>query len=151
MGIGVVGPGEGERLSVGAVGLRITEDGSRTGHRLSLIEATIPPGSAQPPQHVHSAHDEVFIVTAGKLRFSSGDTSVDVEAGSVVVVPPGVPHTFSHPFEATATFLGTMTPDLYIQYFRDLAVLPAGPRGLADPAVIGRTMSLYATEVVDPG
>ena len=151
MGMRVVGPGDGERLSVGSVGIRIVEDGSRTGHRLGLIEATIPPGQVPPPQHVHSAHDEVFIVTGGKLRFTSGDTSVDVEAGSVVVVPPGVPHTFSNPFEATATFLGTMTPDLYIQYFRDLATLPAGPAGLADPAVIGRTMSRYATEIVRLG
>ena len=151
MGIRVVGPGEGETFNAGPIGIRIIEDGSQTGHRLGLIEATIPPGPAQPPQHVHSEHDEVFIVTAGKLRFTSGDTSIDAEAGAVVVVPTGEPHTFSNPFETTAVFVGTMTPDLYIQYFRDLAALPTGPEGLLNPADIGRAMSRYATHVVRPG
>jgi len=150
LSIRVIRPGEGETSSAGPIGIRIIEDGSHTGHRLGLVEATIPPGPAQPPQHIHSEHDEVFIVTAGKLRFTSGDTSVDVEAGSVVVVPPGVPHTFANPFGAPAVFLGTMTPDLYIQYFRDLAALPTGPGGLLNPADIGRVMSRYATEVVSP-
>jgi hypothetical protein len=68
-----------------------------------------------------------------------------------VVVPPGEPHTFSNPFDAPATFLGTMTPDLYIQYFRDLAALPTGPEGLLNSADIGRVMSRYATQVVRPG
>jgi hypothetical protein len=73
---------------------------------------------------------------------------VDVEAGTVVVVPPGVPHTFSNPFAEVAVFIGTMTPDRYIQYFRDVAQLPVGSAGMADPADIARTMARYATEVV---
>jgi quercetin dioxygenase-like cupin family protein len=93
----------------------------------------------------------VFIVTAGKVRFTSGSDSVDVEAGTVVVVPIGVPHTFSNPFEDTAVFIGTMTPDLYIQYFRDLGQLPVDHQGMLDPADVGRTMARYATEVVRPG
>ena len=138
-------------INAGPIGIRVIEDGSQTGHRLGLIEATIPPGPAQPPQHVHSEHDEVFIVTAGKLRFTSGDTSIDAGAGAVVVVPTGEPHTFSNPFETTAVFLGTMTPDLYIQYFRDIGQLPAGPHGMPDPAATARTMANYATEVIPPG
>ena len=97
MDIRVIRPGEGEQALGGPIGARIIEDGSHTGHRLGLVEATLPPGPAQPPQHVHHQHDEVFIVTAGKVRFTSGTESVDVEAGTVVVVPIGVPHTFSIP------------------------------------------------------
>ena len=44
-----------------------------------------------------------------------------------------------------------MTPDLYIQYFRDLAALPTGPEGQLNPADIGRVMNRYATQVVRPG
>ena len=150
MGIRMVRPGEGEMLHAGPIGIRIIEDGSQTGHRLGLIEATIPPGPAQPPQHVHSEHDEVFIVTAGKLRFTSGDTSLDADAGTVVVVPPGEPHTFSNPFETTAVFLGTMTPDLYIQYFRDIGLLPRNERGQMDPRDVAQIMARYATDVVPP-
>jgi mannose-6-phosphate isomerase-like protein (cupin superfamily) len=150
-GIRIVRPGEGEHAGIGAIGLRIIEDGSNTQHRLGLVEATLPPGPAQPPQHVHHEHEEVFIVTAGKVRFTSGVESVDVEAGTVVIVPIDVPHTFSNPFDETALFIGTMTPDLYIQYFRDIAQLPVDSQGLPNPADLARTMAHYATDVVRPG
>ena len=148
MSIRVVRPGDGEPVLNGPIGLRVIEDGSHTGHRLGLVAATLQPGPAQPPQHIHHEHDEVFIVTAGKVRFTSGTESVDVEAGSVVVVPTGVPHTFSNPFDDVATFIGTMTPDLYIQYFRDVGQLPLGPAGIPEPADLARTMARYATDVV---
>jgi mannose-6-phosphate isomerase-like protein (cupin superfamily) len=150
MAIHVVRPGEGEMTGGGPIKVRVIEDGSHTGHRLGLIEATVPPTPAQPPQHIHREHDEVFIVTAGKLRLTSDTESVDVEAGSVVVVPVGTSHTFSNPFDAPATMLNTFTPDLYVQYFRDLALLPVDERGLLTPADIGRTMARYATDVVRP-
>ena len=150
MSIHVVRPGEGERADVGPIGIRILEDGSHTEHRLGLVEAMLPPGPASPPQHVHHEHDEIFIVTAGKMRFTSGDEDVDVEAGTVVVVPIGVPHTFSNPFDQTAVFVGTLTPDLYVQYFRDISKLPRNDQGLLNPADVARTMSHYATDVVRP-
>ena len=84
------------------------------------------------------------------MRFTSGDDHVDVEAGTVVVVPIGVPHTFSNPFQEQAVFIGTMTPDLYIRYFRDLRQLPLDHQGMLNPADIARTMARYATELVDP-
>jgi mannose-6-phosphate isomerase-like protein (cupin superfamily) len=148
MSIRVVRPGEGEQTSAGPIGMRILEDGSHTGHRLALMEATLPPGPSGPPQHVHHEHDEVFIVTAGTVRFTSGDEHFDAEAGTVVVVPIGVPHTFSNPFEQTAAFIGTLTPDLYVQYFRDLSKLPLNDQGQLNPTDVARTMSRYATDVV---
>ena len=148
MSIYVVGPNDDEQSGGGPIRVRIIEDGSLTGHRLGLIEASVPPGPAMPPQHIHRDHDEVFIVTQGKLRFTSGADSVDVQAGSCVTVPVGTPHTFSNPFDAPARFIGTMTPDLYIEYFRDLGRLPVNEQGMLDPADIGRTMSKYATDIV---
>ena len=150
MGIRVIRPGEGEQAGRGPIGARIIEDGSHTGHRLGLVEATLPPGPARPPQHIHHEHEEVFIVTVGKVRFTSGNDQVDVDAGTVVVVPIGVPHTFSNPFQEKAVFIGTMTPDLYIQYFRDLGQLPVDHQGMLNPADIARTMARYATDVVHP-
>ena len=148
MSIYVVGPNDGEQSGGGPIRIRIIEDGSHTGHRLGLIEATVPAGPAMPPQHVHRDHDEVFIVISGKLRFTSGGESFDAEAGSCVTVPPGTPHTFSNPFEEPARFINTLTPDLYIEYFRDLSRLPVDANGLLSPADIGRAMAKYATDVV---
>ena len=72
------------------------------------------------------------------MRFTSGDDDVDVEAGTVVVVPIGVPHPFSNPFQDQAVFIGTMPPDLYIQYFRDLGQPPVDHQGMLNPADIAR-------------
>ena len=148
MSIHVVGPIDGEQSGGGPIRVRIIEDGSHTGHRLGLIEASVPPGPAMPPQHIHRDHDEVFIVTQGKLHFTSGADSVGAEAGACVTVPAGTPHTFSNPFDAPATFIVTLTPDLYIEYFRDLGRPPVDEQGMLDPADVGRTMAKYATDVV---
>ena len=87
-------------------------------------------------------------MTEGMLRFSAGADVVDVEAGSCVTVPAGTPHTFSNPFGGPAKFICTLTPDLYVEYFRDLSKLPIDKEGVLNPADIGRTMAKYATESV---
>lgn len=148
MSIFVVGPTDGEKSGGGPIRCRIIEDGSHTQGRLGLIEATVPPGPTGPPQHVHREHDEVFIVTKGKLRFTTGADSIDATMGSCVTVPAGAPHTFSNPFDEPAKFICTLTPDLYIQYFRDLSELPVDEQGMLNPADIGKTMAKYATEVL---
>ena len=48
MAIHVVRPGEGEMSGGGPIRARIIEDGSHTGHRLGLIEATVPAGRPSP-------------------------------------------------------------------------------------------------------
>ena len=144
----VVGPNDGEPSGGGPIRIRILEDGSHTEHRLGLIEAVVPPSPAGPPQHVHRDHAESFIVTEGKLRFTSGADSVDIEAGSCVTVPAGTPHTFSNPFGEAGKFICTLTPDFYVEYFRDLGKLPVNEQGMLDPADLVRTMAKYATEVI---
>jgi hypothetical protein len=44
--------------------------------------------------------------------------------------------------------LCTVTPDLYIGYFRELAALPGTAGGGFDPVAVGQIMSRYATEAV---
>ena len=150
MSIVVVRPEDGEQTGAAGIPIRIIEDGSHTQHRVALIEAVVQPAPAGPPQHTHNQHDEIFIVTNGRLRFTSGDEVVDVDTGSCVTVPAGVPHTFSNPFSEPARFIATMTPDLYVEYFRDLAQLPVGENGLPTTVDIGRTMARYDTVVVPP-
>ena len=148
MSIFVVGPNDGEQSGGGPIRCRIIEDGTHTQHRLGLIEAIVPPVPGGPPQHIHRDHDETFIVTEGKLTFTSGADSVDVEAGSCITVPAGTPHTFANPFGEAAKFICTLTPDVYVEYFRELGKLPVDELGLLDPADVGRTMAAYATEVI---
>lgn len=75
-----------------------------------------------------------------------GADSYEVGAGTFVMVPPGAPHTFANPSDETTVLLNTFTPDMYVQYFRDLHDMIAAGRPL-DRQSIGEVMSRYATEV----
>lgn len=53
------------------------------------------PASEYAPLHVHHADDEAWHVVSGMLRFRfADDEEVVVRAGSTVLVPAGVAHTF---------------------------------------------------------
>jgi mannose-6-phosphate isomerase-like protein (cupin superfamily) len=165
----IVGPDDGEIVRLGPATVRILEDGGTTGHRLGIGEITVAPHSAGPPQHRHARHDEGFYVVSGTARFTIGATVHDAPAGTLAMIPPGAPHTFANPGDEPLVLLNTFTPDLYVQYFRDLRELagsgsgsgtgpgsgPAtgsgdGPGGAPlAPETVARVMSRYATEVSD--
>lgn len=130
--------------------IRILEDGTHTGHNAGLIEGSLPPGSHGPPQHIHREHHEMFFVVSGTVRFTSGTEHLDVPAGELVTAPIGTPHTFANPDPSQpATMLCTVTPDRYVNYFRELGALAA--RGeQATPDAIFEVMSHYATEPYQP-
>ena len=143
--VSVVAPDGGEAIQLGPIQMRILEDGKTTGHRLGVGEITIPPGTAGPPQHRHAQHDEGFYVVSGTARFTVGDTSCDAAAGTLVMVPPGAPHTFANPGEEPTVLLNTFTPDLYVRYFRDLRQMIADGQPLT-PESTEQAMRRYATE-----
>lgn len=143
--VSVVGPGEGETIFLGTTRLRVLEDGSNTGHRLGLAESVLAPHTPGPPQHRHAQHDEGFYIISGTVRFTVGEKDYDATAGTLVMVPPGAPHTFANVTDQPAVMLSTFTPDLYVQYFRDLRDMLAGGQALT-PRTNIQTMSRYATE-----
>jgi quercetin dioxygenase-like cupin family protein len=143
--VSVVGPGGGESIQLGPTRMRILEDGSTTEHRLGMGEITLAPYTDGPQQHRHARHDEGFYVVSGIARFTVGETTYDAPAGTLVMVPPGAPHTFANPTDATTVLLNTFTPDLYVEYFRDLRGMIAGGRPLTAETTV-EAMSRYATE-----
>lgn len=146
MSIAIIRAGEGESVSAGRMRIRILEDGGHTQHRLGVVEVTIPPHTGGPPQHIHHEHEETFYVVSGTPTFTCGTDTITAEVGTLAVAPIGVPHTFANPGDIPAIMLCTVTPDLYIDYFRELDALPTGPTGL-DPRAIAEVMARYATEV----
>ncbi len=142
--ISIVGPTDGEVIQLGPIQMRILEDGSMTEHRLGVGEITIAPHTDGPPQHRHARHDEGFYVVSGTARFTVGATTYDAPAGTLVMVPPGAPHTFANPGEHPVVLLNTFTPDLYVQYFRDLREMLAKGGQLSAEATT-QVMSRYAT------
>lgn len=142
--VSVVGPDDGETIPLGPIRLRILEDGSTTGHRLGIGEITIDPHTEGPPQHRHGRHDEGFYVVSGTVHFTIGETTHAAPAGTLAMIPPGAPHTFANHGDTPAVVLNTFTPDLYVQYFRDLRDMIADGRAPTPESTVA-VMSRYAT------
>ncbi|HXO06633.1 MAG TPA: cupin domain-containing protein [Solirubrobacteraceae bacterium] len=119
------------------------EDGSGTAHRLAVAVLTVPPRTDGPPPHWHQRHDETFYVIAGTARFTVGDDQREAPAGTFVSVPIGAEHTFANPGDEPAIILNTFTPDLYVDYFRDLGKLATS--GELSPEAILAVMARYGT------
>ena len=64
--------------------------------RVNVSVITMAPGRSGPESHVHEAEDDAFYVLQGELTFLLGDDEVWAPAGTFVLVPPGVPHTFAN-------------------------------------------------------
>jgi mannose-6-phosphate isomerase-like protein (cupin superfamily) len=143
--VAVTVPGAGELIDLGPAKIRILEDGSTTAHRLGIGEITLAPHSDGPPQHRHAQHDEGFYVVSGTARFTVGDTGYDAPPGTLVMVPPGTPHTFANPGDEPLVMVNTFTPDLYVQYFRDLRAMIEAD-GPPTPQATVEVMRRYATE-----
>jgi quercetin dioxygenase-like cupin family protein len=143
--VSIVAPDGGEVIALGPAQIRILEDGSTTAHRLGIGEITLAPHTSGPPQHRHAQHDEGFYVVSGTARFTVGQTSHDAPPGTLVMLPPGAPHTFANLGDEPVVLLNTFTPDLYVQYFRDLRDTIVAGQELTPQATI-EVMSRYATE-----
>jgi len=143
----VTGPDGGERIQLGPICMRILEDGSTSGHRIGIGEITLPPHTPGPPQHRHERHDEGFYVVSGTAQFTVGTSVVEAGPRTLVMVPPGAPHTFANAGDEPVVLLNTFTPDLYVPYFRDLRDLVARGEPLS-PAATLRVMARYGTRPV---
>jgi oxalate decarboxylase/phosphoglucose isomerase-like protein (cupin superfamily) len=83
-------------------------------------------------------------VVSGAATFRVENTTYDAPAGTLVMVPPGAPHTFANSGDEPAVLLNTFTPDLYVQYLRDLRdMIAAGQPFTPEPTV--EVMARYAT------
>ena len=101
----VVGPGEGHR--VGNVEfLARTQDTPR----FNVAIITIQPNRDGPPPHAHSAEDDAFYMLQGELVFTVDGEEVTASAGTFVLVPPQVPHTFANRSDEPARFVNVHAP-----------------------------------------
>ena len=152
--VSLTGPGDGEVIILGPTQMRILEDGRTTGHRLGIGEITLAPHTEGPPQHRHARHDEGFYVVSGTARFTVGEQGYEAPAGTLVMIPPGAPHTFANPGDEPAVLLNTFTPDLYVQYFRDLRDMITGGQDLSPQATIAAPALVLwgdSDQIADPG
>ena len=97
------------------------EDRRRTGNveflalsehtpHFNLALITIAPGRRGPEPHVHEDEDDSFFMLDGEMTFLLGDDEVTVPAGTFVLVPPGVSHTFENRTEAPVQMVNIHAP-----------------------------------------
>jgi mannose-6-phosphate isomerase-like protein (cupin superfamily) len=108
----VLGPGEGETISDRAErNVSILLD-----HELADVTWTrYEPGERGPDPHIHRQHADAWYVLEGELTFGLGPGGEELRqapAGSLVLVPAGVIHTFRNDGEATARFLNVHAPSM---------------------------------------
>jgi mannose-6-phosphate isomerase-like protein (cupin superfamily) len=144
----VLGPGEGEALSVGGSHLTLKATGEPTGGRLAFAESVIEPGFPGPPPHLHRTHHDLFYVLEGTLALCLGDETRAAEPGTFACIPPGAVHTFSNPGDEPVRFLNLNTPAGLEGYLRELAAAASSDR--FDPATVSEIGSRYDVEVVPP-
>ncbi len=132
-------PGEGKTISVLGATIRYMATRADTQGAWSLIEYTAPPHFAGPQPHWHRRTGEAFYILEGAVTFQVGERLFKAEAGSFVLVPTSVVHTFSNPEDEAARILTVASPGGFERYFEELAALvksepqwpPADPRTLA--------------------
>jgi mannose-6-phosphate isomerase-like protein (cupin superfamily) len=79
---------------------------------IALTESIYGPGQSGPGPHIHREHVDSFWVLDGELAFDVGpdQETVPGPAGSFVLVPPGVTHTFRNEGPGRARFLNVHVP-----------------------------------------
>jgi quercetin dioxygenase-like cupin family protein len=117
----VVLPGEGERIPTGGGDAVIKATAETTGGAFSLVEARFPARSSGPPLHAHRHTTDTFYVLEGTLHLTVGEAEIDAPAGSYILVPPGILHTFANTSDSPVRFLNLNAPGGWEHYLRDLA------------------------------
>ena len=86
--------------------------GGASGATLSVANWPASGSGAVAPLHVHHADDEAWYVIEGALRFRLADRDLVATAGTTVLVPAGVPHTFGNAGPEPSRYLIIMTTKL---------------------------------------
>ncbi|MDP9136251.1 MAG: cupin domain-containing protein [Actinomycetota bacterium] len=117
--ISILGPGDGELLDFGGLGVRFMA----TGEGFALVEHPIAPRTLAAPMHVHEHEDEYSYVLAGEVGVQVGDEVRYAKPGDLVFKPRGVWHAFWNRADEPARLLEIISPAGFERYFAELASL----------------------------
>jgi quercetin dioxygenase-like cupin family protein len=141
----ILGPTDGESVSLLALGVRFMIDGEKTGGAFSLVEHPMPARSLGAPVHTHRNEDEYSYVLQGRVGVMLGEDVIEAGPGELVFKPRGVPHAFWNAGEEPARLLEIISPAGFENYFRELAPLLAAPE--RDEEAIGEVVARYELEI----
>ena len=118
-GQGLLGPGEGLRLTARGSVMAFKAVADQTGGDFSLMERTLPPGGRRPPAHRHVNCSEAFFVLDGQISFVVDGRDLTGGPGDFLLVPRGAAHTFGNEGTEPARLLVLHAPAMDA-YFEEL-------------------------------
>jgi mannose-6-phosphate isomerase-like protein (cupin superfamily) len=143
----VLRPGEGEHVELGQSSAVIKASVETTDGRFALLETTLKPHFPGPRPHLHRETIDMFFVLEGTLTMRLGEETLDVLAGSFVLVPPGTAHTFSNRTDQPVRLLNMDVPAGLENYLREMASgMTDDP---IDPAAIAAIASRHDIATVE--
>ena len=92
-----------------------------------VCEMTTMPGGGV-PLHVHDRDEEFYYILEGAYEMQAGEQRLTAEAGSMVVIPPHVPHKFRNAGDAPARALMIFHPGGFDELLDDLREARAAGR-----------------------
>jgi mannose-6-phosphate isomerase-like protein (cupin superfamily) len=112
--VSVIGPGDGERLDDETRAFVIKADLEQ----ISINEVQAGPGFEGVGPHFHKRHVDAFFILEGELEFVVDGGTIRAGAGTTLVVPPGVVHSFA-PASPRAWYLNMHAPDSgFLEFMR---------------------------------
>ena len=142
----VLEPNEGDYLVFQGISTRIKVRSEQTNGAWTLIESTMEPHFMGFKQHTHQRIVENFYILEGTVRFCLDEREMDVTAGALVVVKPGMWHTYSNPFDAPAKYLLYIAPggmEKFLEGIAESLRAEREGRGATDPAKLRALAEQY--------
>lgn len=100
--------------------VRLVETAVETGGARLVLAVTAEPTEVGPPMHMHPRQTETFEIERGRLTYALGGSKPKTAgAGEMVVVVPGVPHTWWNSGPETLEMVGRLEPAGRFQTFME--------------------------------
>jgi mannose-6-phosphate isomerase-like protein (cupin superfamily) len=117
----VLGPGEGRAYSMGPlISAVFKADSAETAAAYSISEWWLEPHTKGPGAHSHPA-DDCFYILAGTLHVMAGTEWTEATAGTFVLVPGNVLHTFENRGSERAGMLNVSAPGTFEEHMPGIA------------------------------
>ena len=117
----IVGPADGESVTLQTIGVRFMVPGADSETRFSLVEHPIPPRGLAAPLHRHNREDEYSFVLEGRMGALLGDDVVEAGPGDLVLKPRDQWHTFWNAGDEPCRILEIIAPAGFEQFFQELS------------------------------
>lgn len=114
--------------------LSILLDSEDTGGQFSLLKMTEPKG-LEPPPHIHTREDEIFMLLEGEMLFTCGGETFHAKAGDSMFLPKNILHSFQVVTDKAEVMI-LLTPAGLEKFFVEMSqkapemkapLMPSGP------------------------